>query len=183
MVHRVSKVHLISKLGGEGSSDSLSLKDMKIKLPQKQLQVNGFLKSVSWRELKKAGLTRLKPSSPAVDKYRASFGRRLPHIRAVHLFVPPTHRTVIFVILREPPVLDFKTPGIGRMKPWELSNEDVEQIWAEVLCLLIKVKKLYLDTNLESYSQVEQSAAMEKADPAGSCQSISRSVLPENWPE
>ena len=69
------------------------------------------------------------------------------------------------------------------MKPWELSKEDVRQIWAEVLVLVDKGEKLYLDSDLEACSQVEQSAAMEQDDREGLVSAYLDLLLPENWSE
>jgi putative DNA primase/helicase len=42
------------------------------------------------------------------------------------------------------------------MKPWQLTKEDVEQIWAEVLVLVDGGEKLYLDSDLEACSQANR---------------------------
>ena len=67
------------------------------------------------------------------------------------------------------------------MKPWDLTKENVGQIWAEVLVLVGKGEKLYLDSNLETYSQAEQASAMEQDDREGLVSAYLNLLLPENW--
>jgi putative DNA primase/helicase len=75
------------------------------------------------------------------------------------------------------------TPGTGKLKPWQLSKEDVEQIWAETLVLVEHGEKLYLDSTLEALSLAEQSAAMEQDDREGLVSAYLNIPLPENWGE
>ncbi|MDW7658324.1 MAG: VapE family protein, partial [Bacillota bacterium] len=74
-----------------------------------------------------------------------------------------------------------RTPGSGRMKPWQLTRDDVNQIWAEVLVLVDNGEKLYLDSDLETYSQVEQASAMEQDDREGLVNAYLDLLLPETW--
>ena len=67
------------------------------------------------------------------------------------------------------------------MKPWQLTKEDVRQVWAEALVLVERGEKLYLDSDLEAQSQVEQSAAMEQDDREGLVTAYLDLLLPENW--
>jgi hypothetical protein len=74
-----------------------------------------------------------------------------------------------------------RTPGTGRWKPWDLTKEDIEQIWAEVLVLLDQGEKLYLDSNMERFSTAEQAFAMEQDDREGLVSDYLNLHLPENW--
>ncbi len=67
------------------------------------------------------------------------------------------------------------------MKPWQLTKEDVEQIWAEVLVLVDGGEKLYLDSDLEACSQAEQASAMEQDDREGLVSTYLNLPLPDNW--
>jgi hypothetical protein len=67
------------------------------------------------------------------------------------------------------------------MKPWELTKEDIEQICAEVLVLVDNGEKLYLDSNLETYSQSEQALAMEQDHREGLVCAYLNLLLPDDW--
>ena len=69
------------------------------------------------------------------------------------------------------------------MKPWQLTNDDVQQIWAEALVIFERNEKLYLDSDLEDLSQMEQSAAMEQDDREGLVNAYLNLLLPVNWSE
>ena len=69
------------------------------------------------------------------------------------------------------------------MKPWQLTQEDVNQIWAEVLMLVERGEDIYLDPYLEKLSQIEQSEAMEQDDREGLVISYLNLLLPEKWDE
>ena len=73
------------------------------------------------------------------------------------------------------------TPGDGIHKPWELTQDDVDQIWAEVLILVGNGEKLYLDPNLEEHAKREQSAAMESDEREGIVRLYLEMPLPANW--
>ena len=134
--------------------------------------------------MKKADLDKVKAFiSRQDDKYRASFGRRVtPHPRQCIFFgTTNSQNGYLRDITGNRRFWTVRTPGTGVMKPWELSREDIEQIWAEVQVLVDQGEKLYLDSNLEAYSQVEQAAAMEQDDREGLVTEYLNRLLPENW--
>ena len=134
--------------------------------------------------MKKADIDKVKAFiSRQDDKYRASFGRRVtPHPRQCIFFgTTNSQNGYLRDITGNRRFWTVRTPGTGRLKPWELSKEDVRQIWAEALALVKKGEKLYLDSDLEAYSQVEQSAAMEQDDREGLVSTYLNLLLPENW--
>jgi predicted P-loop ATPase len=120
--------------------------------------------------MKKADIDKVKAFiSRQDDKYRASFGRRVtPHPRQCIFFGTTNSKNgYLRDITGNRRFWTVKTPGTGRLKPWQLTREDVAQIWAETLVLVDKGEKLYLDSNLEDFSQAEQAMAMEQDDREG----------------
>ena len=166
----IGKSTLIERLGGEWYSDSLSLTDMNDKTAAEKLQGYWILEIGELAGMKKADIDKVKAFiSRQDDKYRASFGRRVtPHPRQCIFFgTTNSQNGYLRDITGNRRFWTVKTPGTGRLKPWQLTKEDVRQVWAEALVLVERGEKLYLDSDLEAQSQVEQSAAMEQDDREG----------------
>lgn len=182
----IGKSTLIAKLGGEWYSDSLSLTDMNDKTAAEKLQGYWVLEIGELAGMKKADIDKVKAFiSRQDDKYRASFGRRVtPHPRQCIFFgTTNSQNGYLRDITGNRRFWTVKTPGTGKLKPWQLTKEDVEQIWAETLVFAERGEKLYLDSDLEALSQVEQSAAMEQDDREGLVNAYLNLLLPENWSE
>lgn len=180
----IGKSTLIAKLGGEWYSDSLSLTDMNDKTAAEKLQGYWILEIGELAGMKKADIDKVKAFiSRQDDKYRASFGRRVtPHPRQCIFFgTTNSQNGYLRDITGNRRFWTVKTPGTGRLKPWQLAKEDVQQIWAEALVLVERGEKLYLDSDLEALSQSEQSAAMEQDDREGLVSAYLNQPLPENW--
>ena len=180
----IGKSTLIAKLGGEWYSDSLSLTDMNDKTAAEKLQGYWILEIGELAGMKKADIDKVKAFiSRQDDKYRASFGRRVtPHPRQCIFFgTTNSQNGYLRDITGNRRFWTVKTPGTGKMKPWQLTQEEVNQIWAEVLVLVDNGEKLYLDSNLETYSQAEQASAMEQDDREGLVRTYLDLLLPENW--
>ncbi len=182
----IGKSMLISRLGGEWYSDSLSLTDMNDKTAAEKLQGYWILEIGELAGMKKADIDKVKAFiSRQDDKYRASFGRRVtPHPRQCIFFgTTNSQNGYLRDITGNRRFWTVKTPGTGKLKPWQITKKEVEQIWAEALALVERGEKLYLDSDLEALSQVEQSAAMEQDDREGLVSSYLNLLLPENWDE
>ncbi|MEL7608837.1 MAG: virulence-associated E family protein [Bacillota bacterium] len=180
----IGKSTLIAKLGGEWYSDSLTLTDMNDKTAAEKLQGYWILEIGELAGMKKADIDKVKAFiSRQDDKYRASFGRRVtPHPRQCIFFgTTNSQNGYLRDITGNRRFWTVKTPGTGKLKPWQLTKEDVQQIWAEALVLVERGEKLYLDSDLEALSQVEQSAAMEQDDREGLVSTYLNLLLPENW--
>ncbi len=182
----IGKSTLISKLGGDWYSDSLSLTDMNDKTAAEKLQGYWILEIGELAGMKKADIDKVKAFiSRQDDKYRASFGRRVtPHPRQCIFFgTTNSQNGYLRDITGNRRFWTVKTPGTGILKPWQLTKAEVEQIWAEALVLDERGEKLYLDSDLEALSQAEQSAAIEQDDREGLVSSYLNLLLPENWGE
>lgn len=180
----VGKSTLISRLGGDWYSDSLSLTDMNDKTAAEKLQGYWIIEIGELAGMKKADIDKVKAFvSRQDDKYRASFGRRVtPHPRQCIFFgTTNSENGYLRDITGNRRFWTVKTPGTGKKKPWNLTEIDVKQIWAEALYLYEQGEKLYLDSDLEEVSQAEQAAAMEQDDREGLVRTYLEMLLPENW--
>lgn len=182
----IGKSTFIAKLGGEWYSDSLTLTDMNDKTAAEKLQGYWIIEIGELAGMKKADLDKVKAFiSRQDDKYRASFGRRVtPHPRQCVFFgTTNSQNGYLRDITGNRRFWTVKTPGTSKMKPWQLTQEDVNQIWAEVLVLVARGEDIYLDPYLEKLSQIEQSEAMEQDDREGLVISYLNLLLPEKWDE
>lgn len=136
--------------------------------------------------MRKADIDRVKAFvSRQDDKYRASFGRRVtPHPRQCIFFgTTNSENGYLRDITGNRRFWTVKTPGSTGRKPWNLTDEDVRQIWAETLYLYEQGEELYLSPELETFAQGEQADAMEQDDREGLLRAYLDLLLPENWAE
>ena len=182
----VGKSTLISRLAGEWFSDSLNLGDTKDKTAAEKLQGYWILEIGELAGLKKAEVETLRSFlSRQNDIYRAAFGRRAtPHLRQC-VFFGTTNAESGY--LRDTTgnrrFWPVKTPGGSARRSWQLTNEEVLQIWAEALAYVHHGEKLYLDPGMEQLAKSEQREAMESDEREGLVRDYLDTLLPENWDE
>ncbi|PRR84548.1 virulence-associated E family protein [Clostridium vincentii] len=180
----IGKSTLISKLCGEWFSDSLHLSDTKDKTAAEKLQGYWILEIGELAGLRKAEVETLRSFlSRQNDIYRASFGRRAtPHPRQC-IFIGTTNAENGY--LRDTTgnrrFWPVKTPGDGGKASWTIKNEDVQQIWAEVLVYYKAKETLFLDDRLSMLAVKEQREAMETDDREGVVREYLEKLLPEKW--
>ena len=180
----VGKSTLISKLAGEWFSDSLNLGDTKDKTAAEKLQGYWILEIGELAGLRKAEVETLRSFlSRQNDIYRASFGRRAtPHLRQC-VFFGTTNAESGY--LRDTTgnrrFWPVKTPGGGARHSWQLSGEDIQQIWAESLFYVRAGEKLYLDASTEQLAEAQQREAMEADEREGLVRDFLDTLLPEEW--
>lgn len=180
----IGKSTLIAKLGGEWFSDSLSLNDTKDKTAAEKLQGYWILEIGELAGLRKAEVETLRSFlSRQNDIYRASFGKRTtPHPRQC-VFFGTTNAESGY--LRDTTgnrrFWPVKTLGGGSKRSWDVTQEDVLQIWAEVMHYVKAGEKLYLDPEVEALAKAEQREAMESDEREGLVREYLEALLPDNW--
>ena len=180
----IGKSTLVSKLGGDWYSDSLSISDMNDKTAAEKLQGFWLLEIGELAGMRKADIDKVKAFiSRQDDKYRASFGRRVtPHPRQCVFFgTTNSEKGYLRDVTGNRRFWTVKTPGGGKKRAWELTEDDVKQIWAEALCLVSAGEKLYLEADLEDYAKAEQSEAMEQDEREGLVREYLARLLPDDW--
>lgn len=75
----------------------------------------------------------------------------------------------------------MRTPGNGSKKIWDITNDEVLQIWAEAKHYYKAGETLYLNMNLAEMAEKEQRAAMETDEREGMIREYLDTPLPENW--
>ncbi|ADL50532.1 virulence-associated E family protein [Clostridium cellulovorans] len=180
----IGKSTLISKLCGEWFSDSLHLSDTKDKTAAEKLQGYWILEIGELAGLRKAEVETLRSFlSRQNDIYRASFGRRAtPHPRQC-VFIGTTNAENGY--LRDTTgnrrFWPVKTPGGGTKASWAITDEEVQQIWAEALVYHKAKEPLFLDKHLSVFAVREQRNAMETDDREGLVREYLERLLPEDW--
>ena len=180
----IGKSTFISNLGMEWFSDSLTLSDMNDKTAAEKLQGYWIHEIGELAGMKKADLDKVKAFvSRCDDKYRASFGRRVtPHPRQCIFFgTTNSENGYLRDITGNRRFWNVKVTGESKYKPWEMTQEIIDQIWAEVILLAKAGEKLYLPPDLESYAQEEQREAMEQDDREGLVREYLDMSLPITW--
>ena len=180
----IGKSTLIAKLGGEWYSDSLNLSDMNDKTAAEKLQGYWIMEIGELAGMRKADLDKVKAFiSRQDDKYRASFGRRVtPHPRQCVFFgTTNSQNGYLRDITGNRRYWNVKVPGNGKYKPWDMDEDTVKQVWAEVMVYAKAGEKLYLSPELEDYAKEEQRAAMERDDREGLVQEYLDMLLPNHW--
>ena len=180
----IGKSTLIAKLGREWFSDSLQLTDTKDKTAAEKLQGYWIIEIGELAGMRKTEVETLKGFiSKQNDIYRASFGRRAtPHLRQC-IFIGTTNAEDGY--LRDTTgnrrFWPVRVPGNGPLKIWDITEEEILQIWAETLHYYKTGEKLYLDTKLVEMAEKEQRAAMETDEREGLIREYLDTLLPENW--
>lgn len=180
----VGKSTLIAKLGGEWFNDSLSLNDTKDKTAAEKLQGFWIMEIGELAGLRKAEVETLRSFlSRQNDIYRASFGKRAtPHLRQCVFFGTTNEESGY---LRDTTgnrrFWPVKTPGSGYKYSWQLTREEIDQIWAEALYYVNSGEKIYLDSDLDALAQEEQRDAMQTDEREGLVREYLDKLLPEDW--
>ena len=180
----VGKSTLISRLAGDWFSDSLNLSDTKDKTAAEKLQGYWIMEIGELAGLKKAEVETLRSFlSRQNDIYRASFGRRAtPHLRQCVFFgTTNAEKGYLRDTTGNRRFWPVKTPGSSRRHSWELSAEEIRQIWAEVLVYVKAGERLYLDGKMEDTAKSEQREAMESDEREGLVREYLDTLLPEKW--
>jgi len=180
----IGKSTLISKLAGEWFSDSLNLGDTKDKTAAEKLQGYWILEIGELAGLKKAEIETLRSFlSRQNDIYRASFGKRAtPHLRQCIFFgTTNAEKGYLRDTTGNRRFWPVKTPGSANKNAWQLSQSDIDQIWAETLVYVKKGEPLYLDKDLDTLAKSEQREAMEGDEREGLVHEYLETLLPEGW--
>jgi len=180
----IGKSTFIANLGMDWFSDSLTLSDMNDKTAAEKLQGYWILEIGELAGMKKADLDKVKAFVSRVDdKYRASFGRRVTSHPRQCVFFGTTNSENGYLrdITGNRRYWNIKLSGSSKYKPWQMTSELVQQIWAEVMILADAGEKLYLSPDLEGYAKEEQREAMEHDEREGLVRLYLDTLLPANW--
>lgn len=180
----VGKSTLIARLGGEWFSDSLTFNDLRDKTAAEKLQGTWICELGELAGMKKAEVETIRSFiSRQDDQYRAAFAKRPTSHPRNCIFIGTTNAETGF--LRDTTgnrrFWPVATPGDSGKRSGDLSDDEIQQIWAEALEYVNQEEKLYLDKDLESKAEEAQRGAMEYDDREGIVQEYLETPLPDNW--
>lgn len=180
----IGKSNFFAKLGGKWFSDSLTLTDMKDKSGPEKLQGYWILELGELAGMRKADIETVKSFiSRTDDKYRASYGVNVESHLRQSIIVGTTNAETGFLrdITGNRRFWPVHVTGVSEKKPWQLTKEDVQQIWAETLVLYHLGENLFLEGEDAIQATEYQNAAMETDEREGIVREYLETLLPENW--
>ena len=179
----LGKSTLISRLGGEWFSDSLSLSDINDgKSAAEKIQGVWIMEIPELAGMRKIEQEKVKAFiSRQDDRYRAAYGRNVQtHPRQCVLFGTTNEESgFLRDITGNRRYWPVSVSGDSYKKPWDLTPEITAQIWAEVLTM--KDEPLTLSDELLPFAEEAQNEAVEVDERAGIVEQYLETLLPENW--
>lgn len=180
----IGKSTLFAKLAGQWFSDSLAVTDMRDKSGPEKLQGYWILELGELAGMKKTDVETIKSFISRVDdKYRASYGINVESHPRQCVIVGSTNNENGFLrdITGNRRFWPVRISGESEKHTWDITEEIVEQIWAEALVIYARGEKLYLEGEDAKLAVKEQSDAMEVDDREGLVRTYLEKLLPEGW--
>ncbi len=181
----IGKSTFFAKLAGDWFSDSLTITDMKDKSGPEKMQGYWILELGELAGLKKTDTETVKSFISRVDdKYRASYGVSVENHPRQCIIVGSTNAEEGFLrdITGNRRFWPVRITGDSRKKTWQITKNEVDQIWAEALYLYRNGEKLYLEGKDAETAISEQADAMETDEREGIVRSYLNTLLPKEWP-
>lgn len=180
----IGKSTFFSKLAGSWFSDSLTLTDMKDKSGAEKLQGFLILELGEMAGMKKVDIETIKSFlSRTDDIYRPSYGRVVESHPRQCIVVGSTNAENGFLrdITGNRRFWPVNVCSESVKKSWQMTEDEVSQIWAETIYLYKQGEKLYLEGKDAIIAEVQQKQAMETDERQGLVEDYLNTLLPENW--
>ncbi len=179
----IGKSTLFNRLAGKWFSDSLSISDMRDKTAAEKLQGYWIVEIGELAGIRKIDVETVKSFlSRQDDKYRASYGYNVESHPRQCIIVGSTNSEQGF--LRDITGNRRFWPvrvHLSRAKPWDISDEEVDQIWAEAVNAYTLGEPLFLEERLEKEAEKAQKEAMETDEREGLIRDYLETLLPDSW--
>lgn len=180
----IGKSTFFSKLAGSWFSDSLTLTDMKDKAGAEKLQGFLILELGEMAGMKKVDIETIKSFlSRTDDIYRPSYGRVVESHPRQCIVVGSTNAENGFLrdITGNRRFWPVNVCGDSVKKSWQLTADEVSQIWAEALYLYRQGENLFLEGKEAVIAEEQQKQAMETDERQGLVENFLNTLLPDNW--
>ena len=180
----VGKSTIFAKLGGQWFSDALTITDMRDKTGAEKLLGNLIVEIAELAGMRKMDAETVKGFvSRTDDKYRAAYGRTVESHPRQGIIVGSTNATEGF--LRDPTGnrrwWTVNVTGHGTTPVNTLTNDDLQQIWAEAKHHEKEGEKLYLEGDVAQAALEAQAEAVEADDRVGIVAEYLNTPIPNNW--
>lgn len=165
-------------------SDNLSMLDMRDKTGQEKLQGYWALEVGEMAGMKKADIESVKSFiSRQEDVYRPAYGRTTERHPRQCVIVGSTNSDSGFLrdITGNRRFWPIKCSGKTEVKPWDLDEDTVAQLWAEALHRYNAGEPLLLSAEAEKIAYKKQREALEEDPRTAQVIDYLSKKLPENW--
>ncbi|MBR3238732.1 MAG: hypothetical protein IKF99_09875 [Oscillospiraceae bacterium] len=182
----IGKSMLFDRLGGQWYSDNLSVSDMRDKTAAEKLQGYWILELSELSGMRKVDVESVKGFiSRRDDIYRAAYGRNTESRLRQCVIVGSTNDDAGFLrdVTGNRRFWPVKVTGETQLHPWDLTQETIDQIWAEVKLLFELGEGLLLSPEAAELARQAQIEAMESDERQGIVEEYLRRKLPEDWDE
>lgn len=180
----IGKSTLIGKIGMEWFSDSLNLSDTRDKTAAEKLQGYWIIEISEMAGIGNAGIKTLRSFiTTQDDRYRASYGRRVSSHPRQCILIGTTNSEEGYLndVEGGRRFWPVDTPCIGKKKVWDMTQEDVDQIWAEAKHYVEKGESLILSGQVAEEAQKRQKAAMVSDPREEKVREYLDVMLPGDW--
>lgn len=184
----IGKSSIISWLAGEWFSDNLTFNDMSDKTAAESIQGYWILEISEMKGMKKMDVESVKAFvSRRVDIYRAAYAKNTEeHPRQCIIFGTVNDISgYLKDVTGNRRFWPVDVTGRGKSSVWDLTKEDRDQIWSEVMFRYKELgeRKLTLSPEAEQIAAEKQTDALEADDREGIVEEYLNILLPENWTE
>ena len=164
-------------------SDSLTMLDMRDKTGSEKLQGYWALEVAEMAGMRKADIECVKSFiSRQDDIYRPAYGRVVEKHPRRCVIVGSTNSSTGFLrdISGNRRFWPVKCSG-GKLKPWNLTDEELDQIWAEAMAAYNSGESLLLSKEAEELAAREQREAIEEDPRMAQVVEYLEKPIPKNW--
>lgn len=182
----IGKSMLFDRLGGKWFSDALSVSDMRDKTAAEKLQGYWIVEIGEMTGMRKTEAEAVKSFiSRRDDIYRAAYGRNVESRPRQCVIVGSTNEEDGFLrdVTGNRRFWPVKVTGESELSPWDLTPEDVDQIWAEAKIGYELGEDLLLSKDAQAAAEIAQREAMETDERQGLVEAYLDRLLPETWDE
>jgi putative DNA primase/helicase len=180
----IGKSTFFGKLAGDWFSDSLTMTDMKDKTGAELLQGYWIMEVGEMSGMKKADIETVKSFiSRRDDIYRRAYGRFVERHPRQSIIVGSTNSESGFLrdITGNRRFWPVKAAKHAKKKPWDMTAEEVAQIWAEAKVRYDEGEGLILSHEAEEIAREAQREAMEEDPRMAQVEDYLDRLLPDKW--
>lgn len=180
----IGKSTLIAKIGMEWFSDSLNLSDTRDKTAAEKLQGYWIIEISEMAGIGSAGVKTLRSFiTTQDDRYRASYGRRVSSHPRQCILIGTTNSEEGYLndVEGGRRFWPVNTPCIGKKKVWDMTQEEVDQIWAEALLRGEEGESLILSGQVADEALKRQKEAMISDPREEKVREYLDAMLPSDW--
>ena len=178
------KTTLLQRLGGKWYNDSLNLQDVASKTGAEKLQGYWILELGEMAGMRKTDIEALRGFiSRTDDVYRGAYKRHAESHKRQCVLLGTTNAEddgYLRDVQGNRRFWDVRVSGAAEKKPWDLTQAEVDQIWAEVK-VLEPNESLILTGELARVAEEKQNAAIEAHPLQAMVEAYLDTMLPEDW--